>query len=829
MDHRKLLHLFRLLLVYWQASSLVLCGVRHPVPVLWMVPVSSGPDPENMTDAVAPAVRQALKDLQRQPPPLGNYELQLQLLYSQCDAATSLKALFDALWAGPRYMLLFGGVCPSVTSLIARALPAFHLVQVSFVSPSSSLSNRKWYGNLFSTVPSDWALSRAAIKLLQHYKWTRVGVMALPERSKDLMRWLLKENLQVVSTGSLAEDICSSMKKLKESDVRIIVGYFEEDVADEVFCCAYRLNMFGAQYQWIVVGGWSLGRRASGCTSDSLLTASNGTIRLQIRHVRNMKIPEDVQEDTLRRPIQGDSQLTQLAAFAYDAVWVAAKAVSQVMEMVKHREKYHSQRSTSLAQEEVHRMLLEALKHTNFEGLTGKLFYRNGERMATVELVQHQGRDSVLVGDFSTWKQQLDLRTQLLRFNGPGPARDRPVLLLQQLRVPLRVYMVVSSAAALAIILTVTILFLTTVNHKYRRPRSGSQDELLLLGLLLSSSSILVSGLDEASLSSWTSELLCSIRMWTLWVGHTLTFAVIFTRMWMLYSICTHVHQAGRVVLWVVLSDLCVLTSWQLLDPLRWVVLQHGSQTDPTDPDILVQLFSEQCSSANMELWLTAVFGYKGPLLVLGCYLAWSISAVSHPAEGSKGLTLTMFTLTAFSVSGATVSLLTSHNPSLQFCLSSVLILFCHASTLSFLFPIQTPQPAEEDHEEEEQLEVEEWKSRAAQLDVEIQTLMSQLSESEHQTLLHNSAGNIRELRCLHDAQICPADRNSNNPSSPDALNSPEQMWRRLSVQLPILHHSYMPAVGGISASNSSLWGSTGAFVHYNLTTTSTPPESHSC
>lgn len=133
---------------------------------------------------------------------------------------------------------------------------------------------------------------------------------------------------------------------------------------------AYRLNMFGAQYQWIVVGGWSLGRRDSGCTSDSLLTASNGTIRLQIRHVRNMKNPEDVQEDTLRQLNQGDSELTRLAAFAYDAVWVAAKAVSQVMEMVKHREKYHIQRSTSLAQEEIHRMLLEALKHTNFEGLT---------------------------------------------------------------------------------------------------------------------------------------------------------------------------------------------------------------------------------------------------------------------------------------------------------------------------------------------------------------------------------------------------------------------------------------------------------------------------
>lgn len=52
------------------------------------------------------------------------------------------------------------------------------LSQVSFGSPSSSLSNRKWYRGLFSTVPSDWALSRAAVKLLQVYRWTRVGLVS---------------------------------------------------------------------------------------------------------------------------------------------------------------------------------------------------------------------------------------------------------------------------------------------------------------------------------------------------------------------------------------------------------------------------------------------------------------------------------------------------------------------------------------------------------------------------------------------------------------------------------------------------------------------------
>lgn len=48
----------------------------------------------------------------------------------QCDPAKALKALFDAMWAGPKYLLLFGGVCPPVTALIARALPVLGLVQV---------------------------------------------------------------------------------------------------------------------------------------------------------------------------------------------------------------------------------------------------------------------------------------------------------------------------------------------------------------------------------------------------------------------------------------------------------------------------------------------------------------------------------------------------------------------------------------------------------------------------------------------------------------------------------------------------------------------------
>ncbi|XP_069929702.1 gamma-aminobutyric acid type B receptor subunit 2-like [Oryctolagus cuniculus] len=32
-------------------------------------------------------------------------------------------------------------------------------------------------------------------------------------------------------------------------------------------------------------------------------------------------------------------------------------------------------------------------------------------------------------------------------------------------------------------------------------------------------------------------------------------------------------------------------------------------------------------------------------------------------------------------------------------------------------------------------------------------------------------------------------------------INSPEHIQRRLSLQLPILHHAYLPSIGGVDAS----------------------------
>lgn len=48
----------------------------------------------------------------------------------QCDNAKGLRAFFDAICYGPKHLMIFGGVCPSVTSIIAESLEGWNLVQV---------------------------------------------------------------------------------------------------------------------------------------------------------------------------------------------------------------------------------------------------------------------------------------------------------------------------------------------------------------------------------------------------------------------------------------------------------------------------------------------------------------------------------------------------------------------------------------------------------------------------------------------------------------------------------------------------------------------------
>ncbi|XP_075901908.1 gamma-aminobutyric acid type B receptor subunit 2-like, partial [Nelusetta ayraudi] len=197
----------------------------------------------------------------------------------------------------------------------------------------------------------------------------------------------------------------------------------------------------------------------------------------------------------------------------------------------------------------------------------------------------------------------------------------------------------------------------------------------------------------------------------------------------------------------------------------------------------------------------------------LGCFLSWGVRRSCR-----KRLTFALLAVTALSVSGAGASLLASHNPPLHALLTAALVLAADLLTLGLLLPGSKHQSdvIEEEEEQEEQgaEPLSRWnqrlKSRVAQLEAEMEGVIWQLGGAVHQDL-QCQLTSCHTGHVTHTAQVCSENGNLEGALlSPDAVNSPERVWRRLSVQLPILHHSYLPA------STSSLFGSREAFVHHD-------------
>ncbi|KFM68251.1 Gamma-aminobutyric acid type B receptor subunit 2, partial [Stegodyphus mimosarum] len=115
------------------------------------------------------------------------------------------------------------------------------------------------YPNFFRVVPSETAFNPARVVLLRHFNWTRVGTLyqnspryALPH--SKLLTDLDSARIAIAETQGLVEELQNELVKLKNKDVRIILGNFDEEWARKIFCEAYRLKMYGRKYQWIIVG-----------------------------------------------------------------------------------------------------------------------------------------------------------------------------------------------------------------------------------------------------------------------------------------------------------------------------------------------------------------------------------------------------------------------------------------------------------------------------------------------------------------------------------------------------------------------------------------------
>uniref|UniRef100_A0A8C0A2H7 Gamma-aminobutyric acid type B receptor subunit 2 n=1 Tax=Bos mutus grunniens TaxID=30521 RepID=A0A8C0A2H7_BOSMU len=795
-------------------------------------------------------------------------DVELAAREERCDNAKGLKAFYDAIKYGPNHLMVFGGVCPSVTSIIAESLQGWNLVQLSFAATTPVLADKKKYPYFFRTVPSDNAVNPAILKLLKHYQWRRVGtltqdVQRFSEVRNDLTGVLYGEDIEISDTESFSNDPCTSVKKLK---VRAVGQGLEARLM------AYEENMYGSKYQWIIPGWYEPSwweqvhaeANSSHCLRKHLLAAMEGYIGVdfeplsskQIKTISGKTPQQYEREYNNKRSGVGPSKFH---GYAYDGIWVIAKTLQRAMETLHASSRHQRIQDFNYTDHTLGKIILNAMNETNFFGVTGQVVFRNGERMGTIKFTQFQDSREVKVGEYNAVADTLEIINDTIRFQGSEPPKDKTIILEQLRKISLPLYSILSALTILGMIMASAFLFFNIKNRNQKLIKMSSpyMNNLIILGGMLSYASIFLFGLDGSFVSEKTFETLCTVRTWILTVGYTTAFGAMFAKTWRVHAIFKNVKMKKKIIkdqkLLVIvggmlLIDLCILICWQAVDPLRRTVERYNMEPDPAGRDISIRPLLEHCENTHMTIWLGIVYAYKG-LLMVGAELQAYIPMLNE----SKYIGMSVLQ------SRRLGSFLTRDQPNVQFCIVALVIIFCSTITLCLVFVPKlitlrtnpdaatqnrrfqfTQNQKKEDSKtstsvtsvnqastsrlEGLQSENHRLRMKITELDKDLEEVTMQLQDTPEKTtyIKQNHYQELNDILNLgnftestdggkavlknHLDQNPQLQWNTTEPSRTckdpiEDINSPEHIQRRLSLQLPILHHAYLPSIGGVDAS----------------------------
>ncbi|KAJ1080431.1 hypothetical protein NDU88_000634 [Pleurodeles waltl] len=186
-------------------------------------------------------------------------------------------------------MGIIGDAGSSCSIVMARVLGLYRFPQISFVSTSPLLSDRKQFPSFFRTIPNDDYQSRGLAKLLIHFGWTWIGLLVEDNDYGQQGAHILKEELDKAGVCiAFSENIILSqanrnafhiIQVMKSSTANVIVIFSSDAGLGPLVDEMMRQKVTGKV--WIATEGWSISAPlAMGIYSDVLV----GTIGLASRN-----------------------------------------------------------------------------------------------------------------------------------------------------------------------------------------------------------------------------------------------------------------------------------------------------------------------------------------------------------------------------------------------------------------------------------------------------------------------------------------------------------------------------------------------------------------
>ncbi|XP_024936247.1 gamma-aminobutyric acid type B receptor subunit 2 isoform X2 [Cephus cinctus] len=713
------MHVRLIVAIFWIHAALVCTGQKpinlggvkkRDVYIAGFFPYGRHVPESHIGRGVMPAVKLAVDHINEDPAMLRNYRLHMWWNDTECNAAVGVKAFFDMMHSGPHKVMLFGAACTQVTDPIAKASKHWRLTQLSYADTHPMFTSDS-FPNFFRVVPSENAFNAPRVALLMHFNWTRVGTIYQNEpryalAHNRLVADLDDNKMEVVETQSFATEVTTALEKLKEKDVRIILGNFDESWARQIFCKAFKFGMFGRKYQWVIMGTygeeWWM-RPGGGCAPSELAEALHGAILTDLlplsteQQITISGITPD--EYRIEYDSRRGTEYSRFHGYTYDGIWAVALAIQHVARRIRHFRRNQTVADFKYRDELWERLFLEALRNTSFEGVTGPVRFYDNERKAYILLKQFQNGNEVKVGEYNGVTGNLDLsRGQPLVWRGRSPPKDRTLHIIEHSMVNITIYAALASAASLGIVMAAIFL---AINIKYRNQRyikmsSPHLNNLIIVGCMLTYSSVIFLGLDSQLSSVTAFPYICTARAWLLMAGFSLAFGSMFSKTWRVHSIFTDVklnkkvikdYQLFMVVGVLLVIDLAIMTTWQVADPFYRETKQMEPYPHPSSEDIIIIPENEYCQSNRMTVYLGSIYAYKGLLMIFGAFLAWETRHVSIPAlNDSKYVGMSVYNVVIMCVTGAAISFVLADKQDAMFIMLAVFIIFCSTATLCLVF-----------------------------------------------------------------------------------------------------------------------------------------------
>lgn len=424
------------------------------------------------------------------------------------------------------------------------------------------------FPNFFRVVPSESAFNPARVSLMQTFNWTRVGTIYqnLPRYSlphSKLLTDLDKAGIEIAFTQSIADETDPDLSKIREKDVRIIVGSFDETWAPRIFCQAYHLGLYGRKYQWILgafnTNWWNVTtlKKDSHVTCDhsEILTAINGMITLDVLPLSSSReitvsgmTPQEYEAEYNR---ERQNEYSKFHGYAYDGVWTIAYAIHLVNQKLRSQNLGLTFANFKYRDPIWATILREVLNETSFQGVTGHVSFDENERRGSILLKQLQGELEVSIGEYHSVSNVLEFTPgNSIKWHGSNvPPVDRTFRRILPSRVSLTLFIIITIFAVCGIILSFVFL---TFNIKYRNQKyikmsSPYLNNLIIIGCILTYTSVILLGLDSSLTSENNFPYICAARAWVLMSGFTLAFGAMFSKTWRVHAIFTNIKLNKKV------------------------------------------------------------------------------------------------------------------------------------------------------------------------------------------------------------------------------------------------------------------------------------------